>query len=151
MQKSNTAARYYRFALLIYSAVVLLYLLLFAGVTVAVYASGDDGSSFLYGGGVLLLFWLPAEIYLLAQYLHYKKVVLADVQTVKLERTDTSFMRCIGFETTVTVDGIRTTVITKHVFGAGMYGVNLLDDYAGKTVEIGRDARRDEWIVLSDG
>lgn len=150
MQTSNTAAKYYRFALILYSAAALLYLLLFAGVAAVTYASGEDGGPFLYGGGVLLLFWLPAEIYLLAQYLHYKKVILADMQTVKLERTDTSLMRRIGFEATVTVGGVRTTIVTKHVFGAGMYGVNLLDDYAGKTVEIGRDVRRDEWIVLGN-
>ena len=149
MQKSNTAAGYYRFALILNSAVALLFLLLFAGVAVFVYASGDDGRSFLYAGGLLLLCLLPSVLYFLVQYIHYKKVMLTDVQTVRLERTDTSFGRLVGFEVTVSVGGTRATVVTKHVFGAGMCGVNLLDDYAGKTAEIGRDAQRDEWIVLT--
>ena len=82
-------------------------------------------------------------------FIYYKKVTLSNIQKVKLEKTDTSYFGSIGFEVTVEYNGKMITVTTKHVFSAGIVGVNNLDEYSGKTVQIGFDENKDEWIVLA--
>ena len=149
MKKRNTAERYYRFSLIIFSVLAVAFIALFYLSMLAFDPSG------LEKGDVVALFfiieaivWLPYVIYYLFQFIYYRNVSFTCIQRVKLDNTDTSFFRTIGFRVQVNVNGNPTWVSTKHVFSAGIIGVNKLDDYAGQTVEIGYNKSRNEWIVL---
>ncbi|MBO4355271.1 MAG: hypothetical protein J5850_00260 [Clostridia bacterium] len=148
--KKNTAEKYYRYSLIIFIVLAAVFGVIFGGFALVSYMSGEDAGSFLIAAVIMVFIWVPAIIYYLVQFLYYRKLVLTEVQTVKLEKTDTSYFRCIGFEVKVVLNGIETTVVTKHVFALGLVGPNLLDDYSGREAKIGYNASRDEWIVIAN-
>ena len=149
MKQINTAGAYYRSALIAFGVIAASGCLLFAGLAAGLSASGADGGSFWYAAAFWLLIWTPFGVYNAAQYRYYKTVTLSNLQSVEPNGTDTSFFRSVGLRATVDFRGTRTAVVTKHVFGAGLAGPNRIDDYIGRTVEIGYNEKKDEWIVTA--
>ena len=147
MKKTNTAARYYRHMCLVFGVIAALYILVFGGIAVIFYVSGESGLPFLIAMIPVALLFLVPMAYALTRYLHYRDADFTDVQRVRLGRTD-SLMRAVGFEIEVVQGGKRVRAVTKRVFGVAPFSPNRLDDYAGETAEVGYDEARDEWIVL---
>ena len=148
MKQTNTAHVFYRFLLLIYSFLFVVYAVLFAGLIASVKSTGSDASGVVFIAVFAGLIVASPTLWCLVMFLHYRRVVLSDVQKVELVGTSTTFLRRVGFNVTVSVGGEEREVTTLCVFSAGMFGVNLLDQYAGKTVEVGHDEKWDVWIVL---
>ncbi|MBR6052748.1 MAG: hypothetical protein IKP55_03075 [Clostridia bacterium] len=148
MTQKNTAHVFYRFFLLIYCLIDAAYALVFAGFIASVVAVDHDASGVALVAVIGGLILAAPTLWSLWMFLHYRRVVLTDVQTVELTRTSTTYLQRVGFTVTVSVGGETREVTTPSVFLPGVFGPNLLDDYSGKTVEIGHDEKWDEWIVL---
>ena len=148
MKKTNTAEKYYKSSFILFAVTTVAICSITAVAAIIFYAIGDNGSPFLICTAAFCLIMLPLAIYYLTQFIYYKNVTLSQIQQVKMEKTDTSYLRSIGFTLTVDHNGKKITVKTKHVFSAGIIGANTIDDYSGKLAEIGYDEKRDEWIVL---
>ena len=148
MKRQNTAHVYYRFLLVIYGIMDAVFAALFAGILFPLKAAGSDVSPILVLVLIVILCLGVPTVWSLSMFLHYRRVVPTDVQKVELTKTVTTYLRRVGFTVTVTQNGEALTVTTPCVFSAGVFGVNLLDEYSGKTVEIGHDEKWDEWIVL---
>lgn len=149
MKKISTAEKYYRSALILFAVTPLCLGVVLSFIGILFYVLSENGSPFLIAAAALMVIFLPFIVYYLSLFIYYKKVTLSNIQKVKLEKTDTSYFGSIGFEVTVEYNGKMITVTTKHVFSAGIVGVNNLDEYSGKTVQIGFDENKDEWIVLA--
>ena len=114
----------------------------------------------IVGGGVLALrnvlrpMWLYLEallllsgvtIYLLIQYVHYKRVALTNVQSVVPKIAKNGFAHTVSFRIEVTRDGVTTEERTHAVFSED---VNVLTKYVDQTVLAGYDRKRKRWVII---
>ena len=156
MRKENTAERYYRHELNALLIVMLFYDLIAAVIVFFRVLSADGSNAVIFGDawfwllafGLFPILCLPGLVYAFFRYRHYKSAELVNVQRVKLDQTDTVWRNCIGFRIKVRIDGTDHRTVTKHIFTTGSLGSNRLDDYIGKTVEVGYDEKTGEWIVF---
>ncbi len=139
----NSAERYYKYSFLL---ITLCAVLTAACCLLPLLMIDDREAGFVLIPCALCLF--PFAVYYLVQYLYYRKVEFESVSEVRLEKTDTNSMRMIGFAVKVEVGGIKTDVVTKHVFSAAKKGPNRLDDYSCTDALVGYNRDRDEYIVI---
>ena len=146
MRKKNTAEKYYLYCIIV---CVVIAATAYACFMITAYASGINyGSVLPIATGIWLLLSAPILVIFIIQYVHYRKVVPTNVQTVKLENPVRIYRRRYGFEITVSLNGEMVNVKTKAV----LYPVlnpNLLNDYEGREAEVGYDEARKEWIVFA--
>lgn len=142
MKKTNTATRHYGLYTAIMWVPTLLLLIPFI-MTLSRDAS-DNPTVVLY----VLFFLLFAclWIYYLVQWIYYRNVKLTEIQETTLAAVEVLWKDVFGFRCEVTMKGLPAVVTTKHVFHT--FFANPLDEYSGKTIEIGYNEKRDEWIVL---
>lgn len=149
----NTAQTYYRYSFIIVAAVGLPLVLLAASPLLFLTGSLEELDLIWVFPAILLpeLPLLGFAVYYLAQYLYYRRVELDEIQEVFLNRTSTrGATRLVGFRVIVTIDGREREMVTKRVFTAASFGVNLIDDYSGRTALAGYDRNRGELIVLAN-
>lgn len=139
MTQKNTAHVFYRFFLLIYCLIDAAYALVFAGFIASVVAVDHNASGVALVAVIGGLILAAPTLWSLRMFLHYRRVVLTDVQTVELTRTSTTYLRRVGFTVTVSVGGETREVTTPSVFFAG----RVRTQSAGRLFrENGRDRTR---------
>lgn len=107
---------------------------------------------------ILIIFsmFLPGIIFVpFAIYFRYKlkeimNTPLVNVQRVKLEKIVTDYSRLAGFEVEIYVNGTYRKVETPHVFGLGVFGKNLLQNYINQEVDIVYNENMNKAIVITE-
>lgn len=142
----NTATRYYRYYLTIFGIFAVIMFLL----TLLLILMGSNGLGWTAGAFFALV--IPFMIYWGFRYRYFSRVELTDIQDVILERTYTRWgPTTLEFEIEMTIEGEERTVRTFALFTSAwgfLGGPNKLDDYSGKTVKAGYDAKKGRAVVL---
>ena len=142
----NTATRYYRYYLTIFGIFAVIMFLL----TLLLVLMGSNGLDWAAGAFFALV--IPFIIYWGIRYRYFSRVELTNIQDVILERTYTRWgPTTLEFEIKMTIEGGERTVRTFAVFTSAwgfLGGPNKLDDYSGKTVKAGYDAKKGRAVVL---
>lgn len=105
---------------------------------------------------IIFSMFLPGIIFVpFAIYFRYKlkeimNTPLVNVQRVKLEKIVTDYSRLAGFEVEIYVNGTYRKVETPHVFGLGVFGKNLLQNYINQEVDIVYNEKMDKAIVITE-
>ncbi len=146
MKRNNTAAHYYQYAM--FWSIVLLVL---CGLICLLLLLPAPAKAESIGLSVLIMLFSGGYFtYILIQYLTYTHVKFSHIQNVKLDKVETIWRDMHGFTIVVKIDGDSISVSTKHVFGSALFAPNHLDQYSGRTVEVGYFEKRDEWVVLTE-
>ena len=145
----NTATRYYRYYLTIFGIFAVIMFLL----TLLLILMGSNGLDWAAGAFFALV--IPFMIYWGIRYRYFSRVELTDIQDVILERTYTRWgPTTLEFEIKMTIEGEERTVRTFAVFNSertrlfDITGPNKLNNYSGKTVKAGYDAKKGRAVVL---
>lgn len=93
--------------------------------------------------------WLVVGVYFLINYIHYRYVKLERFCEAKLERVvRNGAYGLVGFMFETEVNGMRIETETKKVFSAEPFHPNKIENYSCRTVKLGFDPKRSEYIVV---
>ena len=142
MKRNNAAARYYKKNLIIFSAVFIPLLLIFAALA---FVFNDLSKATIYPI-VLSIIFIPLMIYYLVKYIHYKNVVFEKVKRGKVVDCETinrgRYGTYVGFYVVINDEfGEERRILTKHCHSSA-------DGYLGCQVDVGYDVSTGEWIIL---
>ncbi len=148
MKRKNAAIGRYLYFLLLYVGAC--FFLLLIGVIV-LFMNIDKWPLYreLIVFPIIASIFLPFIIYNLAQMIYYMNVKFIDIQTTKIIDCDTEEIRrgkfgtytSIAFYVKVVQNGEKKTVLTKHAS-------DKVDGLINKSIEVGYNPKRKEWIVL---
>lgn len=149
MKKYNSAQKYYKERLIIYTAIVLGVLLIVGlfDLSILLDSKTKDNNSIWSFPLFLTIFFIPFFLYYLIQYIHYRNATFEHVQKGVIVDCDTidhgRYGRNVGFYIKFEDEFNQRRVLTKHVH-------RRPDGHMGQEVLVGQDTKTGEWIILQD-
>ena len=149
MKKYNSAQKYYKERLIIYTAIILgvLLIVLLFDLPILLDPEAKDKDSIWLFPLFLTIIFIPFSLYYLIQYLHYRNATFEHVQKGVIVDCDTvdhgRYGRNVGFYIKLEDEFNERRVLTKHVHGKP-------DGHMGQEVLVGQDTKTGEWIILQD-
>ncbi|VEU79741.1 hypothetical protein [Haploplasma axanthum] len=98
--------------------------------------------------GTFALILVPTIIYKISKYMQYKKVVLTDIQVIRLEKVITGLARTFAFEVEMKIDNKVRKVSTKYIFSSSILSFFSLEDYSMKNAEVGYYQDTNEVVII---
>lgn len=142
MKCKNLNARYYRTN--IFSMV--LNILLFS-IVFLVFSIIQKNWNLLWGILVSAVALIPFIVYYFIQFIYYQKLILEDVQEVKLENA-TNGKKFVGFYINMIIDRKKTKVLIKSIFTRNKGAYLSIDNFIHQKVKVAYNAKRNEAVVI---
>lgn len=149
MKRKNAAIGHYLQFLLLYGGLCLMILIVAGAVILFNIDKIKDALIILIVPAAVFTFFLPFILYNLIQMIYYRNVEFIDIQKTKIIDCDTDVINCgrlgkypsYGFYVKVEQNGKKRTVLTRHAS-------DKIDGLINRTIEVGYNPKRNEWIVL---